>query len=110
VSVPTPFVQQLRATRPPIVMPAGAAGDTVDFRVEASDLWETVRISAPSSAKVIDAKRAVAQQLFPNDHVGDFVLKLRGWEVLDENATLKDAGIGTASIVLIAYRRRRPVR
>jgi hypothetical protein len=48
--------------------------------------------------------------LFPGEHVGDFVLKLHGWEMLEENEPLGDAGIGNGSIVLIAYRRRRPVR
>jgi hypothetical protein len=109
--VTAPFVQQLRASRPPIVMPAaGMSGEAINFRIEASDIWDTVRVSAAASAKVFEVKRAVAQSFFPNDHVGDFVLKLRGWEILDETASLSDAGIGNGSIVLIAYRRRRAVR
>jgi len=110
VSTPTLFVQQLRASRQPIVLAGGSDGAGINFRIEASDLWDTVRVSAPASATVIDVKRAVVQSFFPSDHVGDFVLKLRGWEILDENASLKDAGIGNGSIILIGYRRRRPVR
>ena len=108
----SPFVQQLRASRPAIVFPSvgTGAGKVIDFRVEASDIWDAVRVSSAASAKVIDVKRVVALSFFPNDHVGDFVLKLRGWEILDENASLADAGIGDGSIVLIAYRRRRAVR
>jgi len=38
------------------------------------------------------------------------VLKLRGWEILDENASLAEAGVVDGSILLMTYRRRRPVR
>jgi hypothetical protein len=40
----------------------------------------------------------------------EFVMKLRGWEVLDESASLTDAGAIDGSIFLLTYRRRRPVR
>ena len=40
----------------------------------------------------------------------DFVVKLRGWEVLDESASLADAGVVDGSILLLTYRRRRAVR
>ena len=41
---------------------------------------------------------------------GDFVVKLRGWEILDEAASLADAGVIDGSILLLTFRRRRPVR
>jgi hypothetical protein len=105
----TPFVQQLRSSRPPVVLgSAGAA--SIQFRVEASDIWEAVRVVAPADAKVSVMKQAVVQALFPNEDSTEFVLKLRGWEMLDENAALKDAGVGNGAIILIAWRRRRPVR
>ena len=40
----------------------------------------------------------------------DFVVKLRGWEILDEGASLADAGVIDGSILLLTFRRRRPVR
>ena len=40
----------------------------------------------------------------------DFVVKLRGWEILDEAASLADAGVIDGSILLMTHRRRRPVR
>ena len=41
---------------------------------------------------------------------GDFVLKLRGFEVLNEEVSLAEAGAVEGSIFLVTYRRRRPVR
>jgi hypothetical protein len=106
----SPFVAQLRSNRPPIKLAEPGPG-VITLRVEAADLWETVRIIAASDVPVADLKKRVVAELFPQDqHVGDFVLKLRGWEVLDERSTLKDAGIVDGSILLLAYRRRRPVR
>ena len=103
-----PFVQQLRTGRSPVTI--AGSGAPLAFRVEASDIWDAARVSAPASASVVQLKRGVVDALFPGEHVADFVMKLRGWEILDENATIGDAGIGNGSIVLIAYRRRRPVR
>ena len=40
----------------------------------------------------------------------EFVLKLRGFEVLNEDVSLAEAGAIEGSIFLVTYRRRRPVR
>jgi hypothetical protein len=40
----------------------------------------------------------------------DYVMKLAGWEVLDENLSLSAAGARSGSIFLLTSRRRRPVR
>jgi hypothetical protein len=40
----------------------------------------------------------------------DFVLKLNGWEVLDETASLAATGAVDGSIFLVTNRKRRPVR
>ncbi len=79
--------------------------------MEASDIWETVRVIARPETLVADLKRRVVAELLPNHkYPVDFVLKLRGWEVLDERSSLKDAGLTDGSILLLAYRRRRAVR
>jgi len=102
------FTTQLRAGGTPLVIAEGAG--TISFRVEASDIWEAVRVSARPETPVADVKARVVAALFQNEQVADFVLKFRGWEILDENAALKDVGIVEGSIVLLAIRRRRPVR
>lgn len=105
-----PFATQLRTARPPIKLAEPGAG-SITVRVEASDIWETVRVIARSETPVADLKRRVVTALFPNDaYPEDFVLKLRGWEMLDERSSLKDAGVVDGSILLLAYRRRRAVR
>jgi len=103
------FATQLRSGRAPIFAASGP--NAITIRVEASDLWETVRVTALPTTLVSDVKQRVVKELFPeSDHHDDFVLKLRGWEMLDARATLADAGVEDGSILLLAYRRRRPVR
>jgi len=107
--VSAPFVSQLRTSRPPIVINEGAGAITL--RVEASDIWETVRVTARPDTPVSDLGKRVVAELFPEGTLADdFVMKHHGWELLDPGATLDGAGIGTGAIVLLAYRRRRPVR
>ncbi|MEK7402510.1 MAG: ubiquitin-like domain-containing protein [Gemmatimonadota bacterium] len=103
------FVAQLRTGRPPIFVASGP--NAITIRVEAADLWETVRVAALPSTLVSEVKQRVVKELFPEtDHHDDFVLKLHGWEMLDARASLSDAGVVDGSILLVAYRRRRPVR
>jgi len=109
MSAPPPFVTQLRASRAPIELAKPGAG-VITLRVEASDIWDTVRVIARPETTVAELKQRVVERLFPNPHVDEFILKFRGWEVLDEHATLADAGLVDGSILLVAYRRRRAVR
>lgn len=104
-----PFTTQLRANRPAIEVATGAGAIT--FRVEASDIWETVRVVARPETTVSEVRQRVIASLLPNaDLADDYVFKLRGWELLDHHATLKDSGVVDGSILLLAHRRRRPVR
>lgn len=105
-----PFTTQLRAShRPPLQIAPGP--DAITFRVEAAELWDAVRVLASPSTAVAEVKRRVIEALLPNAELGeDYVLKLHGWEMLDQNEALKDAGVVNGSILLLARRRRRPVR
>jgi hypothetical protein len=109
VSPAPPFATQLRANRDPIAL-AEPGSDAITFRVQASDVWETVRVISASNTPVTEVKRHVVARLYPNQGVDDFVLKLHGWEMLDERETLASAGVVNGSILLLAIRRRRPVR
>lgn len=80
------------------------------IRVSLADLWETVRVSASPETPMTELKRRVVAEFFPDAYPEDFVLKLRGWEVLNENGSLQDCGVADGSILLMAYRRRRAVR
>jgi hypothetical protein len=109
----TPFVSQLRTRGAPIMLAPDGATGTITIRVEMPEVWVwDVRaiVTAPTEPVVAVKQRALAE-LFPQaaSHE-DFIVKLRGWEILDEHATLGDAGVQNGSILLLTHRKRRPVR
>ena len=104
-----PFVGELRARRDTIGLgPEGAT--RLWLRVEVPELWDVVRIAAPASESVLAVKVAALEVLLPRADQRDYVTKLSGWEVLDEQQTLSQAGARDGSTFLVTYRRRRPVR
>lgn len=104
------FTTQLRTRRAAIILAEPGEG-VITFRVEMAELWDAIRVSAPTSAVVSEVKERVVAAAFGADaYAHEFVLKLRGWEILDENGTLAECGIAEGSILLLGYRRRRPVR
>lgn len=106
----TPFVAGLRT--PPRTIDLARKGEpALTVRVEIAELWDAVRISASANEPVVTIKRAALEALAAADErPEEFVMKLRGWEVLDEGASLADAGAVNGSIFLLIHRRRRPVR
>ena len=106
----TPFVAGLRT--PPRTVDLARKGEpSIVVRVEIAELWDAVRIAASPNEPVVTIKRAALEALAHTDEQPEeFVMKLRGWEVLDEGASLVDAGAVNGSIFLLAHRRRRPVR
>ena len=105
-----PFTAQLRARPLTIeIGPSDAPRWTV--RVQVAEAWDAVRVAAPPTTSVLDVKRHALEVLLPDAaYADDFVVKLRGIEVVDEGASLADAGAADGSIFLVMYRRRRPVR
>lgn len=105
-----PFVAQLR-TRGNAIQIAEEGAATITVRVQMAELWDTVKAVVSPSTPVRELKVRALEELYPVGEPADsFVLKLRGWEVLDENATVADAGARNGSIFLLTYRRRRAVR
>ena len=105
-----PFVSALR-TRPRTIRVGRADAPAVTLRVQGGGKWDAVRIEAPLSEPVLSLKTAALAALFPEaEYHDDYVLKLRGFEVLDERASLGEVGAVNGSIFLLAHRRRRPVR
>ena len=96
--------------RAPITL-AEATADAITIRIECAELWDAVRVVVRPETAVADVKRRGVAEFYPNhEYPEDFVVKFRGWEILDENASLRDCGIVNGSILLLGYRRRRPVR
>ena len=103
------FANSLRARDTVRVGGEGRAGITV--RVQMAEVWDAVRVQAPPTEPVLAVKVAALEALYPQGEFHeDFVMKLRGFEVLDENASLTEAGAADGSTFLLAHRRRRPVR
>ena len=104
-----PFVQSLR-TRREAVRISGGDGRLLNLRVEVPEIWDVVQVLAPPSAPVLAVKDAVLNAVMSNVDEVHYVMKLRGWEVLDEGQSLEDVGAIDGSIFLLTHRRRRPVR
>ena len=106
----TPFVTQIRA-RAGILQLATAGDAAITVRVEMPEKWDTVKAAVSPNASVLSLKHAALDALFPSTEAPEeFVMKFRGWEVLDENASLTEAGAVNGSIFLLTHRRRQPVR
>ena len=104
------FVSSLRSRRSTIrLAPEGV--ETITIRVEMPEVWDVVRMVVSPTEPVLAVKVRALEAMFPEAQLHeDFVLKLRGWEILDESASLADAGVIDGSILLLTHRRRRPVR
>ena len=107
------IVSTLRA-RPNLVRLGanGNAADTIVVRAQVPEVWDAVRIEAARSATVLEVKRRALAELVPDEAADaeQFVVKMRGFEVLDETLSLHDAGVRNGSTLLITSRRRRPVK
>ncbi|HEY4217379.1 MAG TPA: hypothetical protein VGM67_09580 [Gemmatimonadaceae bacterium] len=105
-----PFVTTLRSRTGSIrLAPEGAAAITI--RVEMPEVWDVVKVVVASTEPVLSVKQKALEALFPEAEMHqDFVLKLRGWEILNEAESLADAGVIDGSILLLTHRRRRAVR
>lgn len=105
-----PFVSQLRSR--PGVLRLGADGQArITVRVQLMEAWDVVRVETPASERVGALKAEALAALQPNgDPDDEFVFKLNGFEILDENMSIADTGAKNGSTFLVTHRRRRPVR
>jgi hypothetical protein len=104
-----PFVASLRSRGDAIgIAPDGA--ETITVRVEVPEVWDVVKVRVSPDQPVSVLKSAALSKLCPSGALPDFVLKLHGWEVLDETVSVRDTGAVNGSILLLTNRKRRPVR
>jgi hypothetical protein len=109
VTASVPFVAEVRS-RPGVIRLGAGEGERITVRVEVPEVWDVVRIETPPMETVLAVKNAALQALVPRADQRAWVIKLRGFEVLDEALSLTDAGAVNGSIFLLTHRRRRPVR
>lgn len=103
------FAVSLRS-RPEVIRLVPDGERPIALRVQLQELWDVMRVDASPRQAVQDVKRAVLSAFMPTADPEQYVMKLRGFEVLDELQTLADAGVRDGSIFLLMHRRRRPVR
>jgi hypothetical protein len=108
--VSAPFVTELRTDASVIIL-GDETADALHLRVQVAELWETIRIDAPRSESVLAVKTAALASFYPEGaFASEFVTKLHGFEILDEEASLDATGVRDGSTLLLIHRRRRPVR
>jgi hypothetical protein len=105
-----PYSTTLRARGTIELAPKEAAG-ALRLRVEMPENWDVVGVVAMPTEPVMTLKVRALEAMCPQAELHeDFVLKLRGWEVLNEHATLAEAGAVDGSIFLLTNRRKQPIR
>ncbi|MFL5577951.1 MAG: hypothetical protein ACJ79S_18510 [Gemmatimonadaceae bacterium] len=106
-----PFVTTLRARPDTIRIGEPGAGGDLTVRVQMPEVWDAVRVVLPPTEPVLALKVRALAALYPEgEYHDDFVLKLGGFEVLDESAPVAETGAVDGSTFLLTHRRRRPVR
>ena len=105
-----PFVTTLRS-RPTVIRLAPEGMPAITIRVEMPEVWDVVAVAVSPTEPVVTVKKSALTALYPEAQLHqDFVVKLNGWEILDESVSLTDAGVIDGSILLLTFRRRRAVR
>jgi len=108
MTAPLPFVSEIRTYGAPFTL--GSTSDRVlHLRAQVLEAWDAVRIDANPEASVRSLKELAMRELAPEALVDDYVVKLNGFEVLDEHAPISSTVAKNGSIFLITDRRRRPV-
>ena len=105
-----PFVTGLR-TNGTVIKLASGDEPILRIRVQVMDLWDSIRVDAPPTETILSVKRAALEALYPDGaDPAELVVRLHGYEILDEAQSLGATGVKDGSILLLVARRRRPVR
>ena len=100
----------LRSRRDPIALGNDGPG-AITVRVQIPELWDAVTVRCADGSSSTALKQVVLDAFGERHHpASDYVLKLRGFEVLDEGAPVTVAGAREGSTFLMTFRHRRPVR
>src|SRR5947199_10283266 len=109
MTAPAPFVNNLRNQGPPLRLGAGN-GLVMQLRAQVLEAWDAIRIDADPSASVKSLKELALKKLYPDgSNEKEYVVKLHGFEVLDEDGPISSTDARNGSIFVITDRRRRPV-
>ena len=109
MTVPTTFVNSLRTRGQPFKV--GAPSDKpICLRAQVLEAWDAIPIEANPSVSVRSLKQLALRELYPDvQHDDEYVVKLNGFEILDEDAPISSTAARNGSTFLVTDRRRRPV-
>jgi hypothetical protein len=80
------------------------------LRAQVLEAWDAIRIDADPESSVRSLKELAMRELAPDVRdIDEYVVKLHGFEMLDEDAPISSTVAKNGSILLITDRRRRPV-
>src|ERR1051325_1331527 len=103
MTTPVPFVNALRTQGATLHLGTGT-GQVLHLRAQVLEAWDAIRVDADPSASVKSLKHLALQTLSPDVNEDDYVVKLHGWEILDENAPISSTKARNGSIFLISDR------
>jgi hypothetical protein len=84
--------------------------ENLRLRVTVQDAWDEVPLDLPPTTSLADLKRAALDATKVRRDPDEYVVKFRGFELLDESRSLADSGLVANGAVIVLPRRRRPVR
>jgi hypothetical protein len=106
---PISFVNSLR-TRGEAFKLGSPSDQVLRLRAQVLEAWDAIRIDANPLASVRSLKELALRELYPDVRPDDeYVVKLNGFEILDEDAPISSTAARNGSTFLITDRRRRPV-
>lgn len=81
------------------------------LRVQLLERWDRMPFDVAPDTPVATLKRDALDAFgVSGAPPSDYVVKLRGWDVLGEQGTVAESGARDGSTYLLTLRRRRPVR
>jgi hypothetical protein len=109
VKTAAPFVSSLRVHGHPLTL-GNPSSEALHLRAQVLEAWDAIGIDADPSASVRSLKQLALQSLYPDaGPESEYVVKLHGFEILDEDAPISSTRARNGSTFLITDRRRRPV-
>ena len=79
-------------------------------RVKVTPNWDEVSFELPADTPIAGLKRRALELSSVNDDPGNYLVKFRGAQLLDENQSLAEAGVVRNATLIVLHRRRQPVR
>ena len=109
MTAPRLFVNGLR-TQGHAFKLGSPSGPALQLRAQVLEAWDAIRIDADPSASIKSLKQLALRELYPaQKHESEYVVKLHGFEMLDEDAPISSTAAKNGSTFLVTDRRRRPV-